>query len=231
MAPSRRILLIDDDEFLRRSLREQMVGREEIAEVGEAATGKEGVATATGDRAPWDLILLDIGLPDMDGRDVCRILRAQGVRSPIIMLTAADSDDDTITGLDAGANDYVTKPFRLTVLLARVKAHIRQYEQSDDAVFTIGPYKFIPAAKMLQDDATARKIRLTEKETAILKYLYRMGRVVDRERLLNEVWGYNAGVTTHTLETHVYRLRQKIEPDPAQATLLVTESGGYRLKP
>lgn len=229
MAPPQRILLIDDDEFLRRSLREQMTGRDGVEEIAEAASGAEGLALATGDKAPWDLILLDIGLPDQDGRDVCKALRAAGVRSPIIMLTAADSDDDTITGLDAGANDYVTKPFRLAVLMARVKAHIRQHLHSDDAVFTIGPYKFTPAAKMLQDEATARRIRLTEKEAAILKYLYRTGQVVDRETLLNEVWGYNAGVTTHTLETHVYRLRQKIEPDPAQATLLVTEAGGYRL--
>lgn len=229
MAPPRRILLIDDDTVLRRTLCEQMLGREGIEDIAEAASGAEGLALATGDLAPWDLILLDIGLPDQDGRDVCRALRAAGVRSPIIMLTAADSDDDTITGLDAGANDYVTKPFRLAVLLARVKAHIRQHLHSDDAVFTIGPYKFTPAAKMLQDEATARRIRLTEKEAAILKYLFRTGQVVDRDTLLNEVWGYNAGVTTHTLETHVYRLRQKIEPDPAQATLLVTEAGGYRL--
>jgi DNA-binding response OmpR family regulator len=180
---------------------------------------------------PYDVILLDLGLPDMDGRDVCKALRTQGVRSPIIMLTAADSDDDTITGLEAGANDYVTKPFRLAVLMARLKAQIRQHEQSDDAVFVVGPYHFMPAAKILHDQAANRKIRLTEKETAILKYLYRIGAVVDRDTLLGEVWGYNAGVSTHTLETHVYRLRQKIEPDPSKVTLLVTEAGGYRLCP
>jgi DNA-binding response OmpR family regulator len=89
----------------------------------------------------------------------------------------------------------------------------------------------MPAAKILHDQAANRKIRLTEKETAILKYLYRIGAVVDRDTLLGEVWGYNAGVSTHTLETHVYRLRQKIEPDPSKVTLLVTEAGGYRLCP
>ena len=148
------------------------------------------------------------------------------------MLTAHDSDSDTILGLDAGANDYVTKPFRLSVLLARLRAQLRQHEQSEDAVFTIGPYSFRPAQKLLLTEETNKKIRLTEKETSILKYLFRAGsRTVSRDTLLGEVWGYNAGVTTHTLETHVYRLRQKIEPDPSNAEILVTEPGGYKLVP
>jgi DNA-binding response OmpR family regulator len=148
------------------------------------------------------------------------------------MLTAAESDADAVLGLDSGANDYVTKPFRLSVLLARLRAQLRQHEQSDDAIFTIGPYTFRPSAKTLTDAGGRRKIRLTEKETAILKFLYRAGdQVIGRETLLGEVWGYNAGVTTHTLETHIYRLRQKIEKDPSNATILVTEAGGYRLVP
>jgi len=227
MAGGRRILLIDDDDLLRRSLCDQLTGRDGIELVAQADTGRKGLEAAAAEQ-PFDVILLDLGLPDMDGRDVCKELRAQGVRSPIIMLTAADSEDDTVTGLDAGANDYVTKPFRLAILLARINAQIRQHQQSDDAVFSIGPYRFVPAAKMLEE-GSGRKIRLTEKETAILKYLYRQGKVVDRETLLHEVWGYNAGVTTHTLETHVYRLRQKIEPEKGETTLLITEDGGYRL--
>jgi DNA-binding response OmpR family regulator len=156
-------------------------------------------------------------------------MRKQGVKSPILMLTGHTTDSDTILGLDAGANDYVSKPFKFPVLLARIRAQLRQHEQSEDAVFTIGPYTFKPAAKMLLDD-DEKKIRLTEKETNILKFLYRANdAVVARDVLLHEVWGYNAGVTTHTLETHIYRLRQKIEPDPSNARLLVTESGGYRL--
>jgi len=149
------------------------------------------------------------------------------------MLTGADTDADTILGLDAGANDYITKPFRLGVLLARLRAHIRQHERSDDAVFSIGPYTFQPANKLLVDsDDDNKKVRLTDKETAILKYLYRAGdKVVSRDTLLDEVWGYNAGVTTHTLETHVYRLRQKIEAEPSEAKILITEPGGYRLVP
>ncbi len=168
----------------------------------------------------------------MDGREVCRLMRRSGVKSPIIMLTGADTDADTILGLDAGANDYIIKPFRLGVMLARLRAHIRQHERSDDAVFTIGPYSFQPGAKLLLEAQTNKKVRLTDKEAAILKYLYRTSdKVVGRDVLLDEVWGYNTGVTTHTLETHVYRLRQKIEEDPSNARILLTELGGYRLAP
>jgi DNA-binding response OmpR family regulator len=178
-----------------------------------------------------DLVLLDVGLPDMDGREACKLLRKNGFKSPIVMLTGNTSDADMILGLDSGANDYVTKPFKFAVLLARIRAQLRQHEQSEDAVFAIGPYSFKPASKMLIDEKGS-KIRLTEKETSILKYLYRAGeKVVTRDVLLQEVWGYNSGVTTHTLETHIYRLRQKIEKDPSNAELLVTETGGYKLVP
>ena len=156
-------------------------------------------------------------------------MRKDGVRAPIVMLTGATGDSDTILGLDAGANDYVSKPFKFSVLLARVRAHLRSFEQSEDAVFTLGPYEFRPAHKQLVTE-DGKRIRLTEKEANILKYLYRLGdKPAARDELLREVWGYNANVTTHTLETHIYRLRQKIEPDPGAARLLVTEPGGYRL--
>jgi DNA-binding response OmpR family regulator len=229
LALNRKILIVDDDSVLRHSLAEQLQLHEEFAAI-EAATAAEALSCVK--RQYHDAVLLDVGLPDMDGRELCRLMRREGVRSPILMLTAADSDADTVLGLDAGANDYIVKPFRLHVLLARLRAQLRQHEQSEDAVFTIGPYTFRPSAKLLQDEPKRRKVRLTEKETAILKYLYRAGgRVIGRDILLNEVWGYNSGVTTHTLETHVYRLRQKIERDPANAQLLVTEPGGYRLAP
>ncbi len=227
MSTSKRILLVDDDQPLRASLAEQLTMHEEF-DVTESATGSDAMARAKNDG--YDLVLLDIGLPDLDGREVCRMMRRAGVNIPIIMLTGADSDSDTILGLDSGANDYVTKPFRLNVLLARVRAQLRQHEQSEDATFSIGPYSFLPSAKMLLTGEDKRKVRLTEKETAILKYLCRAGnKVVARDVLLAEVWGYNAGVTTHTLETHIYRLRQKVELDPSNAILLVTEPGGYRL--
>jgi DNA-binding response OmpR family regulator len=228
-ATLRRLLLVDDDKALRQSLAEQLRLVEQF-DCREAETGRGALDLAGKER--FDAVLLDIGLPDMDGREVCRLMRRSGVTSPIIMLTAADSDADTILGLDSGANDYIAKPFRMGVLLARLRAQLRQHEHSEDAVFTIGPYSFRPSAKILVEQATRRKIRLTEKEAAILKYLYRSGqRVIGRETLLGEVWGYNAGVTTHTLETHVYRLRQKIERNPSQAEILVTEPGGYRLVP
>ncbi|MAO54215.1 MAG: DNA-binding response regulator [Rhodospirillaceae bacterium] len=229
MTNGKQILIVDDDADFLETLCEQLQLHEEFTSV-TCTSGAEALQTAKEDR--FDVIILDVGLPDMDGREVCRLMRRGGVTSPIIMLTGADTDADTILGLDAGANDYVTKPFRLGVLLARLRAHIRQHERSDDAVFAIGPYSFQPANKMLVETATEKKVRLTDKETAILKYLYRAGdKVVGRDILLGEVWGYNAGVTTHTLETHVYRLRQKIEADPSNARLLVTEPGGYRLVP
>jgi DNA-binding response OmpR family regulator len=219
MRAGRKVLIVDDDDALRQSLVEQLELNDEFVAVacGTAAAALDAVG-----RERFDAILLDIGLPDMDGRDLCRELRGRGVHIPIMMLTASDTD----------ADDYVTKPFRLSVLLARLRAHLRQSEHSDDAVFSIGPYSFQPSAKLLTDAETRKKVRLTEKETAILKFLYRAGdRVIGRDTLLGEVWGYNAGVTTHTLETHVYRLRQKIERDPAAAQILVTEPGGYRLVP
>ena len=227
MRVGRKILIVDDDGALRQSLAEQLELHEEFASV-QCDSAASALQLAGTDR--FDAILLDVGLPDMDGRELCRLLRHTGVQVPIIMLTGADSDADTVLGLDSGADDYVTKPFRLSVLLARLRAHLRQSEHSDDAVFTIGPYTFRPSAKILLDPSQ-KKIRLTEKETNILKFLYRSGETVPRETLLHEVWGYNPAVTTHTLETHIYRLRQKIEVNPGQARLLVTESGGYRLMP
>ncbi|MEL6126502.1 MAG: response regulator transcription factor [Pseudomonadota bacterium] len=226
MSNLKRILLVDDDEDLREVLADQLVLTEEF-DVFEAGDGSSGLEKSK--QGHYDLVILDVGLPDMDGRELCRLMRKQGIKCPIVMLTGHISDADTILGLDSGANDYVTKPFKFPVLLARIRAQLRQHEQSEDAVFTIGHYTFKPSAKLLTDD-NEKKIRLTEKETNILKFLYRANDgVVQRDVLLHEVWGYNSAVTTHTLETHIYRLRQKIEPDPSNATILVTESGGYRL--
>ncbi len=228
MSTARTILLVDDDEELRESLKDQLALHEEF-EILVAGTAAQGVEIAKKERL--DLVILDVGLPDMDGREACKILRKAGFKSPIIMLTGNAADSDVVLGLDAGANDYVTKPFKFAVLLARIRAQLRQHEQSEDAVFAIGPYTFKPANKLLLDEKGS-KIRLTEKETSILKYLYRSGeKVVTRDVLLHEVWGYNSGVTTHTLETHIYRLRQKIEKDPSRAELLVTDVGGYKLVP
>lgn len=228
MSATKHILIIDDDADLRGVLVEQFQ-RHDGFSIDVADTASKGMAKA--EETKPDLLILDVELPDMDGRDACRQMRRRGVRAPILMLTAQETDADAILGLDAGANDYITKPFKFSVLLARVRAHLRTFEQSEDATFRIGPYEFRPSAKVLIDERD-RKIRLTEKETSILKYLFRAGgKAVSRDELLSEVWGYNAAVTTHTLETHIYRLRQKIEPDPALARLLLTEAGGYRLQP
>ena len=229
MTGGKKILLVDDDNALRETLAEQLDLHEEFL-TQQAETACDALDKIK--KSHFDLILLDVGLPDMDGREACKLIRKTGNKAPIIMLTAQDSDSDQSLGLESGANDYVSKPFRIGVLLARIRAQLRQHEQSEDAIFTIGPYSFRPAAKLMLHKETAQKVRLTEKETAILKYLYRAGnKVVTRDILLNEVWGYNAGVTTHTLETHIYRLRQKIETEPSDAKILITEPGGYRLVP
>ena len=226
MAQLNKILLVDDDEDLREALSEQLLMTEDF-DVYEGSSGAEALEKIK--QQSYDLMVLDVGLPDTDGRELCRLIRKQGVKCPILMLTGHDTDSDTILGLDAGANDYITKPFKFSVLLARLRAQLRKHEQSEDAIFSLGPYTFKPSIKILVT-ADDKKIRLTEKETNILKFLYRATEhVVPRDTLLHEVWGYNASVTTHTLETHIYRLRQKIEPDPGKASILITENGGYRL--
>lgn len=228
MPNKRTILIVDDDTELREALVEQLALHEEFDTIA-ADSGTKGVQAAKTGQV--DLVLMDVGLPDVDGREAVRILRKNGFKAPIIMLTGHDTDSDTILGLESGANDYVTKPFRFAVLLARIRAQLRQHEASEDAVFAIGPYTFQPSSKLLLNPKGS-KVRLTEKETAILRYLYRAAqKAVSRETLLQEVWGYNSGVTTHTLETHIYRLRQKVEKDAAAPSILVTEAGGYKLMP
>jgi DNA-binding response OmpR family regulator len=225
MPNTRKILVVDDDSELREALKEQLLLHEFDAVT--AKNGCEGVQAVKVGQT--DLVIMDIGLPDIDGREAVRTLRKSGFKAPIIMLTGHGTDSDTILGLESGANDYVSKPFRFAVLLARIRAQLRQHEASENVIITIGPYTFQPSTKHLLNPKGG-KIRLTEKETSILRYLYRADRQpVSRETLLQEVWGYNSGVTTHTLETHIYRLRQKIEQNAATPVILVTESRGYRL--
>jgi DNA-binding response OmpR family regulator len=229
--PNRRpILIVEDDETLRNMLTEYLDETREFV-VTTAADIEAADRVLADEDAHFDALILDIGLPDGDGRDYCARLRRQGHSMPILMLTGAIEEADVVRGLDSGACDYIVKPFRASELLARLHAQLRNFDRSEEVVFPVGPYTFRPAKKLLHDTAKNRRIRLTDKETAVLKYLYRSDAAVNRQILMHEVWGYNATVTTHTLETHIYRLRQKIEADPANPSLLVTEGGGYRLRP
>ena len=231
MSAARPILIVEDDDALRQVLADQ-VASGGVYQATEAATLDEASRHLGASEARFDSIILDINLPDGDGRDFCARIRKQGHTMPIIMLTGSSDEDHVVSGLNAGANDYIAKPFRVNELLARLQAQLRQFDTSEDAVFTIGPYTFRPAAKLLTSAEKKQKLRLTAKEVDILKFLYRnANKVVSRQVLLDEVWGYNNGVTTHTLETHVYRLRQKIEEDPTNCQLLMTAPGGYRLDP
>jgi DNA-binding response OmpR family regulator len=174
-------------------------------------------------------ILVETTLPEMGGSDFCRLVRRQRIRNPILVF-GAGGDADVVLALEAGANDYMVTPFNTAVLLARLRAHLRQHGESDDATLPLGRFLFRPGVKLLVDPAAKKKMRLTELETAMLKYLYRAGdQPTPREKLLAEVWGYDRTANTHTIESHVHRLRRKLERDPRKAELLVTESGGYRL--
>lgn len=227
MADTKHILLVDDDNEFRNSLSEQLGLLDEF-KISQAATGNDALMAVK--TADVDLILLDVELGDLEGFEVCRLIRAGGQNMPIIMLTALDTDSDTVLALDYGANDYVAKPFRFGVLLARIRAQLRDHEKFQDATFNIGTYKFRPSVRLLVDESSGRQVKLTEKESAILKYMCQAGETtVYRDDLLRDVWSYNSTVTTHTLETHIYRLRRKMETDPSKAKCLLTETGGYRL--
>ncbi len=224
---NRNILIVEDDREFRQTLAEQLRLHEEF-DVEEAGTGADAVAGA--EKNDYSAILLDVGLPDMDGRDICRLLRRKGVHVPVIMLTGLNGDADTVLGLDSGANDYITKPFKLGVLLARLRAHIRQHEMSEDASFAVGPYVFRPAIKILQRNHGGKDIGLSEKENAIRKQLYRAGdAAVSWEVLYADIWDHSAALMTYTLQTHIYRLRQKIEKNPSMPSILLSEHGGYQL--
>ena len=224
---SSRLLIVDDDAYLRTSLRQQFVaeGFHNIFDVGSAT----GLNTALKEANP-DLILLDIQMPDGNGVEICKRLRREGFDKPIVMLTVKNAESDIIEGLEAGANDYVTKPLRMGELLARIHTQLRQFKASDDARFELADLNFVPANKMLHKMECGRMQALTEKETTILKFLYRaFPESVTKDELLTEVWGLQNGLTTHTLETHIYRLRQKIGR-LTKTPIVITTENGYRLE-
>ena len=221
-----RVLVLDDDaEF-----REFVAGKLQAAgfSPAKAATVAEAEEQVLRGRGRFEALILDVTLPDGDGRDLCARLRASGLRVPVIMLTGSDAEEDIVRGLDAGANDYVAKPCSAAVLAARLRTQLRLHENSMDAVFDLGPWKFYPAQRLLRDDRGV-KVWLTEKEVAILRYMQRNGGGASKRALLADVWGHDPAGSSHTLETHIYRLRQKIEADPSEARLLLTAKDGYQL--
>ncbi len=228
MATDVPVLILDDDLDFLGAL------ADELSEAGfnptQAATVAEAEALVLRGPTRFEALLLDVDLPDGDGRDLCAQLRKAGLRVPVIMLTGSDGEDDIVRGLESGAHDYVAKPFRPGVLIARLRTQLRLHENSMDAVFNLGPWQFHPAQKLLRNERGV-KVWLTAKEVDILRHLQRNGGTVSKQALLSEVWGYNPSVSSHTLETHIYRLRQKIEADPYAARLLLTAEGGYRLAP
>lgn len=192
-----------------------------------AVTGRQALQEI-GDEN-FSAAVVGIELPEMDGRELCRTLRRKGFTSPIVVVVSAASDADQILALEAGANDVISKPFNFGIFLARLRAHLRQHELTEDAILQIGTFTFWPAAKLLFDLA-GKPIRLTEKEARLLKYLYRRrGEPASQERLLKEVWGYNSRIETHTVETHVFRLRRKVGQRKAGPPLIITDKDGYRL--
>ncbi len=225
----RAVLIVEDDPMVRAGLSDYLSIADELI-VDTAGTLSEANAALNDSGRSYATVILDIGMPDGDGRDFCTSLRRRGLNIPIIMLSGSVAEVDVVRGLEAGANDYITKPFRPAELAARLRAQFRTLDDSQDASVAIGPYTFRPSAKLLHDVANNRRVRLTNREVAILKLLYRSDVCpVDRKTLLHEVWGYNATILTHTLETHIHRLRQKMEANPADPVLLVTESKGYHL--
>jgi DNA-binding response OmpR family regulator len=229
MSTKRFLLVAEHDAAVRELLVEQLEGEQGFTVAVADTLSEADIAIKTRD-GRFDAVILDVGMPDGDGCDYCASLRRQGHEMPIIMLTGRTSEADVVRGLDAGANDYVAKPFRINELLARLRAQWRICDGRQEVAFSLGPYTFRPAAKALYDPIKDSRIPLTAKEVAILKFLILSdGRPVDRPTLLREVWGYNPDATTHTVETHIHRLRRKIELHPKRPELLLNRRGGYRL--
>ena len=220
-----RILIIDDEPEMVRGLSDNL--RFEGYHTLSATDGSDGLALALHE-VP-DLILLDVMMPQMSGWDVCRELRRKGLDIPVIMLTARGEEVDRVLGLELGADDYVTKPFSLRELLARVRAVLRRPgPRQKFEEFAFGEVRLHLRGR--QAFKAGKEIRLTRKEFDLLRYLVEhRSEVITRDRLLDEVWGYERFPTTRTVDAHILRLRQKFEPDPEHPAYILTVHGqGYR---
>ncbi len=220
-----RILIVDDEPEMVRGLEDNF--RFEGYQTLSAANGKDGLTLAL-QEVP-DLILLDIMMPKMSGWDVLKALRQKGLDVPVIMLTARGEEVDRVLGLELGADDYVTKPFSLRELLARVRAVLRRPgPRLPSEEFAFGDVRIRLRGR--QVFKAGQEVRLTRKEFDLLRYLVEhRGEVLTRDRLLDEVWGYERFPTTRTVDTHILRLRQKFEQDPEHPACILTVHGqGYK---
>lgn len=222
-----RILLVEDEEAIALPLRDRL--KREGYEITTAADGQTGFALAL--KGPFDLILLDLMLPKKPGLDVCRDLRANGVATPVMMLTAKGQLTDKVLGLKIGADDYLTKPFEFAELLARMEALLRRsavVPAATSNVYQFGKIRIdVRGAEVTRDN---QAVPLSAKEFQLLKYFAEhSGAVLSREELLREVWAYDAASSTRTVDVHVGWLRQKLEDDPKRPKLILTAIGlGYK---
>lgn len=220
-----RILLVEDDVTIARLLKEGL--EDEAYAVDIAHDGSEGYRTATADE--YDVIILDIMLPEMNGYEVCRALRNDGNKTPILMLTARDAERDIVEGLDTGADDYLAKPFSFDVLLARIRALLRRPNEKLEKILQVGDLKLDPSSKKVT--RASQKISLTAKEYGVLEYLMRnKGKVLSKEQIISHVWDFDADVLPNNVELFIMFLRRKIDK-PFESKLIHTVSGfGYKLE-
>ena len=226
MSASTKILLINNDKDLGEALAFQLPLSEKYQII---ETSDETRALTQINNNFCDLVIINSQSSALKECNLTKSLRLAGYKKPIIMLINRNSNLDIPDYQSNKADEYIVKPFRYPVLLKSIETQLHKFKKSENTQYNIGNYVFKPNSKILESNEN-RSIRLTEKENNILKFLYKnLGNFISREILLHEVWGYNSTVTTHTLETHIYRLRQKIEDDPSNACFLITEPGGYKL--
>ena len=223
----KKILIIEDEPDLVKGLKLNL--SDEGYDVDWAVNGKEGLRKAV-EETP-DLIILDIMLPEMDGLEVCRKLRQKNIDTPIIMLTAKGREIDKVVGLEIGADDYMTKPFSIRELVARIKARLRHAESGRESVhevYSIGDIEVDFARYKIK--CKGKELDLTSLETEILKYFVaHQGKVITRDDMLDKIWGYESFPTTRTIDNHILKLRKKIEEDPSHPRhILSVYGGGYR---